>query len=94
MGLDGYYFKITGLIDKTGAPSRKEVEFSRKVFMLLSSGPGIRNPKKGKRIRRLVRGNTISVDTEQINSIIEEYGSKSLDEIFPKKAPKEEAKKE
>jgi len=94
INLEGYKLKITGLSDKTGAPSRREVEFSRKLSLLLSRGPGIRNPKKGRRLRRLIRGNTISVDTEQINTVIEEYGTKSVDEIFPKKAPKEEAKTE
>lgn len=93
VGLDGYTLKITGLSDKTGAPSRREIEFSQKAFVLLSGGPGIRNSKKGRRIRRLIRGNTISVDTEQINTVIEQYGSKG-DEIFPKKAPKEEKKSE
>jgi small subunit ribosomal protein S6e len=90
VGLDGYTLRITGLSDKTGAPSRKEIEFSRKAFVLLSGGPGIRNSKGGRRIRRLIRGNTISVDTEQINTVIEQYGAKGADEIFPKKAPKEE----
>jgi len=94
VGLDGYVLKITGLSDKTGAPSRREIEFSQKAFVLLSGGPGIRNSKKGRRIRRLIRGNTISVDTEQINTVIEQYGSKGADEIFPKKAPKEEKKSE
>jgi len=93
VGLDGYVLKITGLSDKTGAPSRREIEFSQKAFVLLSGGPGIRNSKKGRRIRRLIRGNTISVDTEQINTVIEQYGAKGVDEIFPKKAPKEEEKK-
>lgn len=94
VGLEGYGLKITGLSDKTGAPSRKEIEFSRKAFVLLSGGPGIRDSKKGRRVRRLIRGNTISVDTEQINTVIEKYGAKPAEELFPKKAPKEEEKSE
>jgi small subunit ribosomal protein S6e len=93
IGLEGYGLRITGLSDKTGAPSRKEIEFSRKAFVLLSGGPGIRDSKKGRRVRRLIRGNTISVDTEQVNTVIEQYGAKGVDEIFPKKAPKEAEKK-
>ena len=89
IGLEGYKLTITGLSDKTGAPSRREVEFSRKASLLLSGGPGIRHPKKGVRVRRLVRGNTISVDTEQINTVIAEYGPKGVDEIFPKTAKPE-----
>lgn len=89
-GLEGYKLRITGLSDKTGAPSRKEVEFSRKISILLGGGPGIRRPKKGVRVRRLIRGNAIGADTAQINTVITEYGSKSADEIFPKKAKPEE----
>ena len=71
------------------------MEGSRKVYILLSSGPGIVGAKKGKRMRKLVRGNLISVDTEQINTVITEYGAKSAEELFPKKAEvkrEEEAK--
>lgn len=96
VGLDGYKLKVTGLSDKTGAPSRKTVEGSRKSFLLLGSGAGIRKARKGKRLRKLVRGNTISVDTEQVNTVIEAYGAKSVEEIFPKKekAVAKEEKKE
>lgn len=93
VGLAGYKLKVTGLSDKTGAPSRKEVEGSRKSFLLLGSGAGIRGAKKGKRLRKLVRGNSISVDTEQINTVIEAYGTKSAEEIFPKKEKPAEEKK-
>jgi len=77
-----------------GSPSRKEVEGSRKVRVLLTRGPGIKGAKKGIRIRKLIRGNTVSADTGQINTVITEYGSKSEEELFPKKAEvaKEESK--
>ncbi len=89
-GLEGCRFQITGLSDKMGSPSRKEVEGSRKVYILLSKGPGIIGAKKGKRERKLVRGNTISVDTEQVSAVITERGSKGEEELFPKKAEKKE----
>lgn len=94
LGMEGFKLQITGLSDKMGVPSRNDTEGSRKVYVLMTSGPGIVGAKKGKRMRKLVRGNMISVDTGQINSIIVEYGTKSLDEIFPKKEKKAEATEE
>jgi len=88
IGLDGYKLEITGLSDQTGAPSRIEIEGTRKAWPLLSSGPGIRKPKKGERRKRMVRGNTIAPDTVQINTVIVEYGSIPVEEIF-KSAKKE-----
>ncbi len=91
--LPGFKLKITGLSDKTGAPSRREVEGTRKTWPLLKSGAGIRKAKLGYRTKRMIRGNTVSADTEQINTVIEEYGSKPLGEIFKAKE-KDESKKE
>lgn len=94
LGLEGYRLQITGLSDKMGSPSRREVEGSRKVYILLNKGPGIVGAKKGKRLRKLVRGNTVSVDTGQVNTVIAEYGTKSTEELFPKKAKVEEKAQE
>jgi small subunit ribosomal protein S6e len=90
IGLEGYKLEITGLSDQTGAPSRAEIEGTRKTWPLLSSGPGIRKPKKGERRKRLIRGNTIAPDTVQINTVIVEYGSVPLEEIFKKSEKKGE----
>lgn len=90
IGLDAFKLQITGLSDKSGAPSRREIDGTRKLFPLLGSGPGIRNRKKGYRARRLIRGRTISTDTEQINTIITEYGQKPMEEIFKAKEAKKE----
>ena len=90
VGLDGFKLQITGLSDKIGSPSRKEIDGSRKAYALLGGGPGIAGMKKGMRKRKLVRGNTISADTSQVNTSITEYGSKNLDELFPKKAETKE----
>ncbi len=90
VGLDGFKLQITGLSDSMGAPSRKEIEGSRKAYALLSHGPGIIGAKKGMRVRKLVRGNVVSADTSQINTVITEYGTKSAEELFPKKAAAKE----
>ena len=88
-GLDGFKLRVTGLSDNSGSPSRREIEGTRKARPLLGYGVGMRVAKHGYRSRRLIRGNTISADTSQINTVIEEYGAKSADEIFKKKEAKE-----
>lgn len=89
-GLEGFRLKITGLSDNCGTPSRKAVAGSRKKYVLMNAS----HQRKGMRTRVLVRGNTVSADTVQVNAAIESYGSKSLDEIFPKKEKQAEEKKE
>ena len=88
--LEGFKLQITGLSDKSGTPSRKEIEGTRKAKLLLTEGTGLRMKGRGFRARRLVRGNTISVDTEQVNTVITEYGSKPLTELFKPKETKVE----
>jgi small subunit ribosomal protein S6e len=88
--LDGFKLQITGLSDNTGAPSRREVEGTRKAWPLLSGGPGVRGAKAGYRARRLIRGNTISADTVQVNTVIAEYGAMGLDQVFKPKEKKED----
>ncbi len=89
VGLSGFKMQITGLSDNSGSPSRVEIEGTRKAKPLLSNGPGIKHPKKGFRSRRLVRGNQISTDTTQVNTVITEYGSKPAEELFKPKEKKE-----
>ncbi|MEM3178234.1 MAG: S6e family ribosomal protein [Candidatus Micrarchaeaceae archaeon] len=88
--LNGIKLKITGLSDKMGAPSRRDLSGTRKERMLLGSGAGIRPKGKGYRARRMVRGNMISSDTEQVNTVITDAGGVALDGLFKKKAEKKE----
>ncbi len=92
VGLEGYKLKITGLSDSMGTPSRREIEGTRKARPLLGSAPGIRGAKSGFRRKKLVRGNTISADTSQVNTVIVEYGSKPISELFKPKEKKEDEK--
>ena len=89
-GLDGFKLKITGLSDGAGSPSRWEIEGTRKAKPLLSFGVGMRQRGKGFRSRRSVRGNTVSAETVQLNTVIEQYGSKPLEELFKAKEKKAE----
>ena len=64
-------------------------------MVLLTKGPGIHIKGKGKRVRKTVRGNTISASIVQVNLKVIKEGSKKLDELFEKKAENaEEARKE
>lgn len=62
--------KITGGTDKDGFPMRPDVHGPRRVRILVSRGPGFRPEKKGERRKKTVRGNTISPEIAQINTII------------------------
>jgi small subunit ribosomal protein S6e len=88
-GLEGFKLKITGLSDSSGSPSRPEVEGTRKAKPLISGGPGMKHPKKGFRARRSVRGNTISTETAQVNTVIETYGSAPIESLFKAKEKKD-----
>ncbi len=78
--------KITGGSDKVGFPLRGDVHGSAKNNVLLTDGVGFRSKIKGMQKRKIVRGNMISDETYQINTILVK-GNLVLDE-----APAEESK--
>ena len=49
---------------------------------LLSGGIGFKPSRKGQRRRKTVRGNTISDDIVQINTIVVKKGSKSIEDLL------------
>jgi len=94
-GLEGYELEITGTSDKAGFTSMKDVEGIGLKKVLLTYGKAMkRRPKregkkkrsnhkpKGLRLRKTVRGNTISADIVQINLKVLKQGNKNLSEIF------------
>ena len=82
VGLDGYKLKITGGSDKNGFPMKKDVSGQRKIRSLLSGGLGFEPRRDGQRRRKTIRGNTVSDNIVQINTIVTEKGSKSIDELL------------
>ena len=82
VGLTGYSLKITGGSDKNGFPMKKDLSGPRRVRSLVSGGVGYHPDRAGKRRRKTFRGNTISEDIIQINTIVSKAGSKSLEEIL------------
>ncbi len=79
LGYDGYEFEITGGSDTSGFPMRRDVDGIARKRILIVSGVGLRETRKGTRRRKLVRGNTISLNTAQINMKVVKYGKSSLD---------------
>jgi small subunit ribosomal protein S6e len=95
--LEGYELEITGGSDIAGFPLSKDVEGIGLKGVLLTKGWGMHDTRKGVRLRKTVRGKTISETSVQINMRIIKHGHKKLEEIFPeqvKKEVKEEKKEE
>ncbi len=63
----GYKLKITGGTDKDGIPMRPDVHGSAKSTPILSGGVGYHPKAKGERKRKVIRGNTISIETKFLN---------------------------
>ena|SRR3989338_10878396 len=85
MGLEGYELEISGGSDKSGCPIRFDMPGFGKKKALLSSGPCIKGLSHGQRIKKTVVGNLINADIVQINLKVLKAGSKTLEEVFPKK---------
>lgn len=80
--LKGYELEITGASDRAGFPAMKELEGIGLKKMLLKRGWGMKKKQKGLRLRKSVRGNTISQDIVQINMNVIKSGEKRLEKIF------------
>ncbi len=70
VGLSGYKLKIRGGSDNSGFPMLPTLPGPVKKKVLLSGPPGFHPREKGERRRKTVRGNTITHDTVQINTVI------------------------
>ena len=95
--LEDYELKITGTSDKAGFCGLQKLEGPRLHKKLLSYETGMwKRPKKegkkqrsnknpkGLRLRKTVRGKEISLDTVQINTIIQKQGKKKFEDLFAK----------
>lgn len=103
--LEGYEFEITGASDKSGFTSHKSVTGVGLKRIILSYEKGMKKrPKregkwkrtdvnpKGLRLRKTVRGKSISPYIAQINLKLLKEGAKKLSEVFSdQNQPKEAA---
>ena len=88
VGLPSYKLTIRGGSDKDGLPMRDDLPGSRRKKILLTDSTGFNATESGLRRRKNVRGNTVGPDTVQINMIISQEGSKSVEELLPAKEEK------
>ncbi|MEM0257505.1 MAG: 30S ribosomal protein S6e [Thermofilum sp.] len=72
VGKPGFKLKITGGSGRAGEPMRPDIPGPRKGYFLLSGPPGYHPTDKGVRKRKFVRGNTITDEIVQINTVIVE----------------------
>ncbi|MGC9011974.1 30S ribosomal protein S6e [Thermogladius sp.] len=70
VGLKGVRLVITGGSDNSGFPMRPDIHGPVKKRVLLSGPPGFHPTERGERRKKTVRGNTISGDIVQINTMI------------------------
>jgi len=88
--------KITGGSDKSGVPLRADIHGGARKYILLSKGEGLRDAEKGQRIRKLIRGNTITEEVYQINCLYDgelKIEEKASAEVQEKKEDTEKKKK-
>jgi small subunit ribosomal protein S6e len=71
VGLTEGKLKITGGSDKSGTPMRQDVHGGVKKYVLLSHGVGMQSVGQGTRVRKLVRGNTITEEIYQLNCVLD-----------------------
>jgi len=67
IGLTGKMM-ITGGSDKAGFPMRRDTLGGGKNYVLLTRGVGYKTREEGAKKRKLVRGNTITEETYQVNA--------------------------
>jgi small subunit ribosomal protein S6e len=67
IGLTQGKIRITGGSDKSGTPMRQDIHGGVKKYVLLSRGVGMQNVGEGTRIRKLIRGNTVTEEIYQLN---------------------------
>jgi small subunit ribosomal protein S6e len=103
--LEGYEFEITGASDKSGFTAMESVLGTGLKKVLLGYGKGMHkkprkegkkklsnhNPK-GLRLRKTVRGKTLSPEISQINLKVIKEGKKSLKDIFEPKTEEQTEK--
>jgi small subunit ribosomal protein S6e len=95
VSLPGYKLRITGGTDKDGFPMRTDLPGSMRRRLLVSDSIGCHPKELGKRVKKSVRGNTVSQDTVQINMRVTKYSSKPIDQLVaPVAEKKDEEEKE
>lgn len=85
--LKGYVLEITGTSDISGIPGKKGLEGNIYHRKLLTKGFGMKDTRKGIRLKKTLRGEEISAKTIQINAIVKKEGQKKFAELVKKEKP-------
>jgi small subunit ribosomal protein S6e len=88
--LKGYELEITGTSDNSGHPGFKGLEGSAYHRKVLTYGPGMHDRTKGIRLRKLQRGEEISLKTIQINMKVIKQGETKFESLSASGESKEE----
>jgi len=92
VNLKGYELRITGTSDLSGLPGFKGLEGPAYHRRLLTYGPGMKDRRKGMRLRKTNRGEEISLKMRQINMIVVKEGDKKFTDLVVKKVEGSEEK--
>lgn len=88
--LPGYKLQITGGTDKSGFPMRPDVDGGERRRLMLTEGVGFHPVNAtGKRMRKSIRGNTVTGDIVQVNMKVVKAGSKPVAQHFESLAEQE-----
>ncbi|MFO8133006.1 MAG: 30S ribosomal protein S6e [Thermoplasmatota archaeon] len=82
VSLPGYKLQITGGSDGDGFVMRKDIPGISRRKILLTKSVGFKPDDRGVRRKKTVCGNTISLNTSQINMKVIEAGSKPMKELL------------
>jgi small subunit ribosomal protein S6e len=88
--LPGYKLRVTGGSDKDGFTMRPDLPGIQRRRILLAGGVGFHAPRKGQRRRKMIRGDTITLECTAINLTVTKHGSKPVGEILKEAAAKTE----
>jgi small subunit ribosomal protein S6e len=92
--LEGYELEITGTSDISGIPGFKGLSEDIYHRRLLRFGPGMKDRRKGIRLKKTLRGEMISPKTIQVNTRVLKEGKKKFAGLFAKEESASESKQE
>lgn len=90
--LEGYELEIKGTSDIAGKAGSKGLEGAGYHRVLLTKGMGMRDTRKGIRLRKVLRGEEISLKTVQINTKVLKHGHKKFETLLKCQEPGTEVK--
>lgn len=82
LGLSGYTLEIRGGSDQDGFPMKPSVTGTGRKRILLTKESGGKDLEKGERVRKSVRGNTVSEAIEQLNLAVVEAGDEDVETLL------------